>query len=274
MTARTLAWTGFLAAAAFLLMAASRLTVLDPVQEVTFDVTSPLQRSISDVTRPVADWVDNLTEASALSSENHDLRADNERLTAEVARLREEEAVRQQLTDLDAVRAQFPADTFVDARVVGRDTTNVQSMIAIGRGASDGVREGMIVVTEGRTLVGTISRTFDDYAWVTLIDDPSSAVSALVQETRAEGVVAGAYDGGLTMEFVGQGALVGEGDFVVTSGVGGGYPPGVVIGRVGEVSTRGQDLFQSVSVESLATIGALEHVLVMTSFVPVDIASP
>ena len=67
---------------------------------------------------------------------------------------------------------------------------------------------------------------------MTLITDPKSAVSAMVQESRAEGVVAGNYDGALNMEFVGQGAAVKEGDFVMTSGVGGGYPEGIVIGRV------------------------------------------
>ena len=64
----------------------------------------------------------------------------------------------------------------------------------------------MIVVTEGRSLVGTVSKVYSDYAWIMLITDPKSAVSAMVQESRAQGVVAGNYDGALNMEFVGQGA--------------------------------------------------------------------
>ena len=70
------------------------------------------------------------------------------------------------------------------------------------------MREGQIVVSEGRSLVGTVSKTFSNYSWVTLITDPKSAVSAIVQESRAEGVVAGNYDASLNMEFVGQGAAV------------------------------------------------------------------
>ena len=136
------------------------------------------------------------------------------------------------------------------------------------------MREGMIVVTEGRSLVGTVSKTFDDYAWVTLITDPKSAVSAMVQESRAEGVVAGDYGGGLVMEFVGQGAVVSAGDFVITSGIGGGYPPGVVIGRVANVQKAEQDLFQSVYVDHLASLSQLEHVLVLTSFEPKEVEQP
>jgi rod shape-determining protein MreC len=274
MTARTLAWTSFIAIAAFALMAASRITVLDPVENLTLNVTAPMQEALSDTTRPVADWVNNLTDASGLSSENKQLRVDNERLTNELARAREELAAAANAQDLDAIRRQFPQDTFLASRVVARDATNLRSQIAVDRGASDGVKEGMIVVSEGRSLVGRVSRVLDDYAWVTLITDPKSAVSAIVQESRAEGVVAGNYDGSLIMEFVGQGATVKQGDFVVTSGMGGGYPPGIVIGRVASVQKTGQDLFQSVHVDHLASLGSIETALVLTSFEPAKLERP
>jgi rod shape-determining protein MreC len=274
MTARTLAWTSFIAVAAFVLMAASRLTVLDPVENVTLNVTAPMQTAMQDVTEPVAGWVNNVTDSAELSRENRRLREENERLTTELARSREDAVQQTQRADLEAVRQQFPADSFVDAAVVSRDSSNLRAIIAIGRGREDGVREGMIVVSEGRSLVGTISKVYDDYAWVTLITDPKSAVSAMVQESRAQGVIAGNYDGSLNMEFVGQGAAVKEGDFVATSGLGGGYPPGIVIGRVADVRKAEQDLFQNVSVDHLASLSSLEHVLVLTSFEPTALEQP
>jgi rod shape-determining protein MreC len=274
MTARTLAWTSFIAIAAFVLMAASRLTLLDPVENVTLNVTSPFQEAMSSVTRPVADSVNNITDAGSLSEENRALREENERLTNELARAREQAIQDQTAQDLNVVRQQFPDDSFLQAGVVARDSSNARNIIAIDTGGSDGVREGMIVVSEGRSLVGTVTKTFDDYAWVTLITDPKSAVSAIVQESRADGVVSGNYDGSLEMEFVSQGATVKEGDFVVTSGVGGRYPTGVVIGRVADVETTEQDLFQDVHVDHLASLSKLENVLVLTSFVPVNLERP
>lgn len=274
MTARTFVWTGFIAIAAFMLMTASRLTLLDPVENLTLDVTSPLQAALSDSTRPVADWVNNFTAAGELSEENTRLRAENERLTNDLALAREDSVELKNLQDLAAVQAQFPQDVFLTSSIVARDSSNLRSIVAINHGSSDGVREGMIVVTEGRSLVGTISKVFDDYAWVTLITDPKSAVSAMVQESRAEGVVSGNYDGELIMEFVGQGAAVKEGDFVLTSGVGGGYPADVVIGRVARVEKAEQDLFQNVFVDHLASLTGLENVLVLTSFVPQTLERP
>jgi rod shape-determining protein MreC len=274
MTARTFVWTGFLAVAAFVLMGVSQLTLLDPVENLTLNVTSPLQRVLSDTTRPLADWVNNLTDAGELSEENQQLRAENERLTNDLALARERAIELENAQDLAAVQAQFPQDVFVAASVVQRDASNARSLVAIDKGSSDGVRDGMIIVTEGRSLVGTVSKVFDDYAWVTLITDPKSAVSAIVQESRAEGVVAGNYDGDLIMEFVGQGAVVKEGDFVLTSGIGGGYPEGVVIGRVSTVEKNEQDLFQRVSVDHLASLTDLDDVLILMSFVPQTLESP
>ncbi len=274
MTARTLAWTGFIAVAAFVLMAASRLTLLDPVGNVTLNVTSPVQALLRNTTRPIADWVNNMTDASGLSRENKRLREENERLTNELTRAREDAVQQQNAQDLDKVRKQFLNDTFLAASVVSRDASNARQIIAIDSGRSDGVKPGMIVVTEGRSLVGTVSKVFDDYAWVTLITDPKSAVSAIVQESRAEGVVAGNYDGSLNMEFVGEGAAVKRGDFVLTSGVGGGYPAGIVIGRVSTVQKTDQDLFQQVHVDHLASLSNLEHVLVLTSFEPQHLEKP
>jgi rod shape-determining protein MreC len=132
----------------------------------------------------------------------------------------------------------------------------------------------MPAVTEGRALVGTVTKVEADHAWITLVTDVDSAVSSLTLEARANGVVSGGYSRQLTMEFVSQEAPVKEGDTVVTSGRGGSYPAGLVIGRVTGISGSRQEVFQKVTVEPLASLARLETVLVMTSFVPVRLAAP
>ena len=64
MTARTFVWTSFIAIAAFVLMTASRFALLDPVENLTLNVTAPMQEALSGTTRPVADWVNNFTAAA------------------------------------------------------------------------------------------------------------------------------------------------------------------------------------------------------------------
>jgi rod shape-determining protein MreC len=154
--------------------------------------------------------------------------------------------------------------------VFAHDPSNVKDLIAIEAGSSDGVKEGMIVLTRQGSLIGSVTKVLNNSAWVTLITDPSSAVSALVQESRTQGVVAGSVSGDITMEFVSETADVKEGDLVVTSGVGGRYPPNELVGQVVGVDKAAQELFQSVHIKPLADLTRLEGVLVLTSFVPKD----
>jgi len=274
LSSRTGVWTLAVTALAVLLLALSRADVLGPLGNIVLTVFSPLQNALTRVSEPAADFISDIRRTDELSEENQALRAENERLNAEVARLRENETRLQQLSQLLQVKETHPEEQFLAANVFAREPSNVKEMVAIDRGKRDGVREGMAVVTEGGSLVGSITRVFDDYAWVTLITDPNSAVSAMIQESRAQGVVSGSYSRRLTMEFLRQAAVVHEGDMVLTSGIGGSFPPGLVIGRVSAVESSRQEIFKDVTVEPLASLSRLETVLVLTSFTPLQLQRP
>ncbi|MEX1253255.1 MAG: rod shape-determining protein MreC [Dehalococcoidia bacterium] len=273
MHVRTRTWLSFVVIAGLLFMAGSRFGIFDPLENAVLVAVAPVESALQDATRPVADFVNNLTDINSLTNENRSLREENERLLEQLSQSREVEAENQQLQGLLGVR-QSPDDTFVAASVFARDQTNTREAIAIDRGSSDGIREGMIVLTQQGSLIGSVSKVLDNYAWVTLITDVDSAVSAVVQESRAPGVVAGAADGSLEMEFVQETAEVSEGDFVLTSGLGGRYPQGEVIGRVVNVERTAQELFQSVRVEPLADLSRIERVLVLESFTPQEEPPP
>jgi rod shape-determining protein MreC len=260
--------------AGFLLLALSGIGLLRPVEDVSYTVLSPIETLLRSAAEPVADIVANYGDVRDLTRENEALRAEIERLNAESARLREETARNEELERLLQTRNALAADEFVTASVVAREPSNLRQLVAIDVGRDDGVREGMPVVTEGKALVGTISKVDSDHAWVTLITDIDSAVSSLLLESREQGVVAGGYNRRLRMEFVAQNAAVKEGDTVLTSGLGGSYPKDLVIGKVTGVSANRQELFRSVTVEPLASLSRLETVLVMTSFVPTRITTP
>jgi rod shape-determining protein MreC len=172
------------------------------------------------------------------------------------------------------VKNSFSDQQFLAANVTARDPGNLRQMVAINLGKGDGIKAGMPVVTEGKTLVGTISRVEDGHAWVTLVTDVDSAVSSIILESRAPGVVSGGYNRRLSMEFVSQDAEVKEGDTVLSSGLGGTYPAGLVIGKVTGVTGHRQEIFRRVTVEPLASLSRLETVLVMTSFTPSRITVP
>jgi rod shape-determining protein MreC len=274
MRARTRTWFSFVLIISMLFILASRFGVFDPLQNATLNVSAPVESALRNATTPLADFVNNLTDARNVSRENQALREQNEKLLAEVATLRQ---AQNELTDLQQflnVRGQRPGDAFVQAHVFAQDGGNEQREVTIDRGTSDGVREGMIVLTRQGSLIGSITRALDDVSWVALISDQSSAVSAVVQSSGAQGVVSGSFAGTMTMEFVAATADVKEGDLVVTSGVGGRHPAGELIGQVTKVQTTAQELFKSVQVQPLADLSHIENVMIMTGFVPQEPAAP
>lgn len=268
LTSRTFTWVGFLFVFGVFLSLAGRFAVLDPVEDAVLTATEPVQRALRDAVRPLADVLTDYGDRQQLADENTRLRAEVERLSADVARLRESEARAKTLEELLGVRDAFPDATFLTADVVSRSPAELRDVVAIDRGSSDGVREGMVVLSAGRTLVGVVTQVTSGHAWVRLVTDPDSAVSAVVQESRAAGVVVGTHEGAMEMQYVRQGMAVHEGDTVVTSSEGGKVPGGLVVGRVAAVASQEQDLFQRITVQPLATLSRLETVLVMTSFLP------
>lgn len=247
---------------------------LDPVQNGVLSITSPVQHTLRNAADPLAGWLSGLTDMGGLRDENDQLRAENEQLKDEVARLREGQAQLQELQKLLQIKQANPDEEFLAANVLAKDPSSLKEAVAIDRGKRDGLREGIVVITEGHSVVGTITRVFDSYSWVTLITDPNSAVSALVQESRAQGVVTGSYSRELSIEFVAQGAAVKDGNVVITSAIGGLYPAGLVIGKVTVVADTPQELFKKVTLEPLASLSHLETVLVLTSFVPKNLETP
>jgi rod shape-determining protein MreC len=129
----------------------------------------------------------------------------------------------------------------------------------------------MPVVTE-RGLVGRVETVYPTLSKVRLIIDTSSAVSALVQRTRATGVVKGQPGGELVLDYLPQGQdVVAVGDVVLTSGAGGGFPRQLVIGQVIEIRQKDYEMFQQAVLRPTVDFDRLEVVLIITNFVPLSL---
>lgn len=193
-------------------------------------------------------------EVAALRQQNTELR---DRLTAlEEAR---QENVR--LRGLVAISQAQDVPT-VGARVIEWPSSSWDQAVVLDRGTADKVRVGMPVVA-GEGLVGQVVDVTAHDCRVRLISDQRSGVAAIVQRTRAAGIVRGSVKGELSLDFLEGAKSPKKGDVVITSGVGGIYPKGLVIGDVSAVvATRGA-LFPSVTVVSRVAVGDVEEVLIM-----------
>lgn len=227
-------------------------TVATPARVVGSVVASPVS-GISNV-------VGNLTADSQTLS---DLKAENDDLKAQVARLTEYEDEANTLTDLLQLRNQYSLDSTA-ARVIARSTDSWSSTITIDKGTTSGIQTGMPVMTS-TGVVGQVSECGPTTATVRLITDESSGVSAKVQSSGAQGQLQGSADGTLHLNLIRTDQQVSTGDSVVTSGLGGVYPKGLPVGTVSNVTKSSGSLYYDITVEPLASVGSLEEVLVVTS---------
>ena len=135
--------------------------------------------------------------------------------------------------------------------------------VVIDIGAEIGLLPDMPVVT-GRGLVGRLVAVESGYSEVMLINDSRSAVAALVQRTRAAGLVKGQIDGTLVMDNISRDAEIEVGDIIITSGLGGVFPQGIIVGQVREVIRTDTAMFKQAVITPSADLPNLEVVLVVT----------
>lgn len=262
---RNAVWLTVLSALALLLVALSPLPVADDVEARAGALLLPLSGALREAIRPLAEMALHAGQLQQLTAENASLHQHLAALEAEASALREQRGAVEQVWALQAAVGDVGGR--LAAAVIVREPAPGRRGVMIDRGAADGVRAGQAVLGPGAILIGVVVETQDRRARVRLLDDQRSAVAAVVQQSRTAGVLAGTADG-LRLEFVANGAAVAPGDLVLSSPIGGKLAAGLLIGRIGSVRARDEDLFKTVVVEPLTDYNRLEHVLVVTAFTP------
>jgi len=206
------------------------------------------------------------------------LRARNAELQAEVSQLQAQVIdLQQRVNETEVLRALVdfsrsnPESTYRAAAVIGRDPSPFLHYVVINRGSNDGIRRGMPVVTN-QGLIGRIDAVIADAARVQLITDPASSINVHLQNADAEAVLIGSVMGDVSLDMISQDVSVEPGDLILTSGLGGGYPPDLIIGQVVSIRSLDVELFQQAVVQPSVDFTRLEIVLVITNFRPVDIS--
>ena len=257
-----------------MLFAASRVPGLGAVNSLALDVVSPVEELLTGSFRGAVETARTVTAVDEILAENQALRAEAEQMRRDAERAPELEREVVELRELLALRKEGHEWQWLDARAIGFDSSNLFRSIVIDRGERDGLVDGMTVMTS-RGLVGRIVLISTGWSRVLLISDASSTANAIVQRTRARGVVYGQRSASgkpsLVMRFVPQGDEMKVGDRVITSGVGGIFPPGVAVGTITQVTRRETDMFQEATVEPSADLLRIENVFVITNHVPVKL---
>jgi rod shape-determining protein MreC len=250
-------------------MVLDRADRLQLVKDLVGYLTAPVQEGLTSLAERAASVRQLFVDMNRCRAENEELQTLVDQLIIENVHLREAEIENVTLREQLNFKQANPSYELLSAQVIGRDPTSLLSYLIIDRGTAEGVAVGMPVLTH-RGLVGRISETNPHSSKVLLITDPSSSVNALIQDSRATGVVQGKGLGGLVMRYIQQGEEVEVDDLVLSSGLGGNFPTRLIIGQVTGVRRKTVEMFQEAEVRPAVNFQELEMVMVLTSFLPID----
>lgn len=240
-------------------------TGLPVLQAVLFGAMAEVQRSAVASASALADGWRAYVALRGAHQENLQLRAELQQV---MLRLQEERALAQQTAELRRLldlKAAVPVST-TSADIIGASGTSGYRAILINKGRQDGLEADMAILSPAG-VVGRIAQAGLHTAKVQLLSDRMAAIGAMVERSRAQGVVMGGGDQALELQYVSGLADVRAGDRVVSSGTDGVYPQGFVIGTV-EMVDRGPLSYREIRVRPAVDVTRLSHVLVVTAPVP------
>lgn len=224
-------------------------------------IFSPVGMVFSNSTGGIRSFFTNLGNIGNLQKENANLKDKNNQLEAEVARMsadiKETESLKRELG--------FKNDSgfnTIPAEISFFDPTNVRETVIVDKGKNQGVKTNMAVTSEG-TLIGRVTEVYGNSSKILLITDPFSAIPAELTTIDATGLVQGQVGMGLVINQVPQETDLKKGETIVTSGLGGQYPKGLILGTVENVNKQNNSIFQSASLKTLVDFKSIERVQII-----------
>ena len=149
------------------------------------------------------------------------------------------------------------------ASIVGKDIQGIQDWVLIDKGSKQGIAENMIVVSPEGALVGKITEVDYGFSKVTLITQKDSVIAGIIENNRVEGLVKKNDSGGLFMDFIPKNEILEVGDRIITSGMDNFYPKGILIGKIDNIDSSENQIFQKINISLSMDFSKLEQIIIL-----------
>ena len=242
---------------------ASRLSETGFLRKIILEAAAPVEDAVNVSLKGLHDSWKRYLFLVGLEDENRRLRHGNAVLSEQLNHYREGYIEGMRLKKLLNLKDGL-SNRVVAARVVDRSRASLFKTILIDKGTADGMRVGFPVLSE-QGVVGRIIETAWHASQVLLLIDENSNIDALIQRNRAQGILQGAGAAGCNLKYISRAEEVQVGDVVLSSGLTGVFPKGMLIGVVTGASRKGEGLFQKIDVAPAVDFEKLEEVLALTT---------
>lgn len=238
-------------------------SVSSRVKNFFYLVSEPVQKWFWEKGNNLSNFFETISEIKSLKKESDNLKLKNKELLSEnlvLAELKKENEILRKALEI-GLKKDFK---LIFAQVIGKDVS--QDSIKIDKGSKDGVKMGLPVITQQKILVGEISQVFENFSDVQLLSNKKSSFDAKISDTETYGIVKGKGNFKLYFDLIPKEQELKEGNFLVTSALGGVFPPGLLIGEIKEVKKSDVELFQKAEIKPAFDIKELKFLFVITEW--------
>ena len=242
---------------------------VSPVSNAINVLVTPIQKAATGIGNAVSGWTDHFTDYDRLKAENEQLKQDYAESQQKVRDLEKAEKENEQLRAALDMKERSRDFEFVSAEVIAKSNENWATSFTIDQGSLAGIAvDNCVVTVDG--MVGFVSEVGTNWAIVTALTDTSMEASAIVSRTREVASAEGDFElmkqGLLKLSYLERDTQVLKGDTVETSGMGGLFPKGIVLGTIEEVQTESHGISKYALVKPAVDLTKVNHVLVIKSF--------
>lgn len=241
----------------------------NPVSKVVNSVLTPIEDKISGITNPIKGFFDFCGNMKTLQKENEELKAHNLELEKKMKDISEYKSENERLEKLLNIKEDLTDYTSAAAKIVAYNPDNWFSYLTINKGEKSGIKVSDPVITsEG--LIGQVSEVGTNWAKVSTIINSESSVGVRIIRNGEIGIVEGdtklSKSNKCKLEYLSANASVIAGDILETSGLGGIYPPGLMVGKITDISKDNMGRLDCAIIEPFIDFDNLREVLVLTTW--------
>ena len=237
-------------------------------------IATPFRTIGTTIVNKVEEWTSYFTEYDAMKAENEQLKRDLARLEADIRQAEYDREENKLLRDLLKLTEQRRDLSFESALIVERDGSNWARLLTVNKGTLSGIAVGDCVIDQYGNMVGVISEAGLNWATVRTLLDSETGIGARVFRSGLNAVAQGDFalmnEDLLSLEYLSTGSDVMGGDLIVTSGFGGYYPQGIVIGTVEAVQVDDSGLSLTATLRPRAQLSDLTQAFIIKDFTVVD----
>lgn len=241
------------------------------VENAVEAVLNPVRKVFTGIGNGTAQLFGYFSDIDALKAENKRLREENEELSNNIQQIGSSQTENEELRRLLALREGNPEYELECAEISAREPSNWYSTVTVDKGSADGIAVNMPVISKGKSLVGRVSEVGSTWAKIVTVTDPEHGAGAEILRSGDFGVVEGdsalAADGNCRLSFISKNSNIVVGDTISTSGLGGIYPRGLIIGKVMEIRPDIQGISQYAVIKPEADINDMHAVFIIKNYV-------